>query len=83
MLTLWGRRRNAEATNKRFAINVFKKGDLYYRSGDALRRSKDGHWYFLDRLGGKFVPYSIDVAVEALTQSQIHSDGMSSQLSLI
>lgn len=43
--------KNEEATNKRFATNVFKQGDLYYRSGDALRRSDDGHWYFLDRLG--------------------------------
>ena len=46
--------RNDEATNKRFAINVFQKGDLYYRSGDALRRSPDGHWYFMDRLGDTF-----------------------------
>ena len=46
--------RNTEATNKRFATDVFKKGDLYYRSGDALRRSPDGHWYFLDRLGDTF-----------------------------
>lgn len=36
--------RNPEATNKRFATDVFKKGDLYYRSGDALRRDPDGHW---------------------------------------
>jgi acyl-CoA synthetase (AMP-forming)/AMP-acid ligase II len=36
--------RNPEATNKRFATNVFKDGDLYYRCGDALRRTPDGHW---------------------------------------
>ncbi|KXT13554.1 hypothetical protein AC579_1405 [Pseudocercospora musae] len=46
--------RNQAATDKRFARDVFKKGDLYYRSGDALRRSDDGHWYFLDRLGDTF-----------------------------
>lgn len=46
--------RNPEATNKRFATDVFQKGDLYYRSGDALRRSSEGHWYFLDRLGDTF-----------------------------
>ena len=45
---------NAEATNKRFATNVFEKGDLYYRCGDALRRTPDGHWYFLDRLGDTY-----------------------------
>ena len=46
--------RNPDATNKRFAMDVFKKGDLYYRCGDALRRSDDGHWYFMDRLGDTF-----------------------------
>lgn len=46
--------RNEEATNKRFATDVFTKGDLFYRSGDALRRTPDGHWYFLDRLGDTF-----------------------------
>ncbi len=42
------------ATDKKFAANVFKQGDLYYRSGDALRRSPDGRWFFLDRLGDTF-----------------------------
>lgn len=46
--------RNPDATNKRFARDVFKKGDLYYRCGDALRRTPDGHWYFMDRLGDTF-----------------------------
>lgn len=45
---------NEEATNKKFLRDVFKKGDLYYRSGDALRRQADGRWYFLDRLGDTF-----------------------------
>ncbi|ESZ96628.1 hypothetical protein SBOR_2995 [Sclerotinia borealis F-4128] len=45
---------NPEATNKKYERNVFKAGDLYYRSGDALRRDNDGRWYFLDRLGDTF-----------------------------
>lgn len=45
---------NEEATNKKFLKDVFKKGDLYYRSGDALRRQSDGRWYFLDRLGDTY-----------------------------
>ncbi|KAF1938241.1 acetyl-CoA synthetase-like protein [Clathrospora elynae] len=45
---------NPEATAKKFARDVFKKGDLYYRSGDALRRDDDGRWFFLDRLGDTF-----------------------------
>ncbi|MCJ1476151.1 hypothetical protein MMC13_004816 [Lambiella insularis] len=43
-----------EATAKKFAFDVFKKGDVYYRTGDALRRTDDGHWYFLDRLGDTY-----------------------------
>jgi len=33
-----GYHNNPKATAKKFERNVFKKGDLYYRSGDALRR---------------------------------------------
>jgi acyl-CoA synthetase (AMP-forming)/AMP-acid ligase II len=46
--------KNPEATKKKFETNVFKNGDLWYRSGDALRRTDDGRWYFLDRLGDTF-----------------------------
>jgi len=47
----WG---NPEATAKKFIRDVLKKGDLYYRTGDALRRDNDGKWYFMDRLGDTF-----------------------------
>ena len=43
-----------EATSKKFERNLFEKGDLYYRTGDALRRTNDGRWFFLDRLGDTF-----------------------------
>ncbi len=49
-----GYHNNAEATSKKFARNVFEKGDLWYRSGDALRRDQDGRWFFIDRLGDTF-----------------------------
>ena len=45
---------NEKATEERFISNVFQDGDLYYRSGDALRRDADGRWFFLDRLGDTF-----------------------------
>jgi len=45
---------NPEATMKKFDRDVFEKGDLWYRSGDALRRTKDGRWFFMDRLGDTF-----------------------------
>jgi acyl-CoA synthetase (AMP-forming)/AMP-acid ligase II len=46
--------RNDTATDKKFASNVFKQGDVWYRCGDALKRDADGKWYFLDRLGDTF-----------------------------
>jgi acyl-CoA synthetase (AMP-forming)/AMP-acid ligase II len=42
------------ATSKRFARDVFTKGDIWYRTGDALRRTDDGRWFFLDRLGDTY-----------------------------
>ncbi|CAI7645967.1 unnamed protein product [Penicillium glandicola] len=59
---------NDEATNKKFLRDVFKKGDLYYRSGDALRRESDGRWYFLDRLGDTFRWKSENVATAEVSQ---------------
>ncbi|KAH8724783.1 hypothetical protein GQ44DRAFT_617405 [Phaeosphaeriaceae sp. PMI808] len=49
-----GYHNNPKATAKKFVRDVFVKGDLFYRSGDALRRDDDGRWYFLDRLGDTF-----------------------------
>lgn len=40
---------NQAATDKKFARDVFRKGDLWYRSGDALRMDSDGRWFFQDR----------------------------------
>ncbi|KAG4412099.1 hypothetical protein IFR04_014774, partial [Cadophora malorum] len=45
---------NPSATQKKFERDVFKKGDLWYRTGDALRRTSDGRWFFMDRLGDTF-----------------------------
>ena len=46
--------KNPGATNKKFARDVLRKGDLFYRSGDSLKRTDDGKWSFLDRLGDTF-----------------------------
>ncbi|WEW54858.1 long-chain fatty acid transporter fat1 [Emydomyces testavorans] len=43
-----------EATEKKLVRDVFHQGDLFYRTGDALRRDADGFWYFMDRLGDTY-----------------------------
>ena len=50
--SLWiGYFESEKDSKKKIVKDVFKKGDMYYRTGDALRRTNDGLWYFLDRLG--------------------------------
>ncbi|CAJ2504685.1 Uu.00g120790.m01.CDS01 [Anthostomella pinea] len=46
--------KNKEATDQKYVRDVFAKGDLYYRTGDALRRDSDGRWFFMDRLGDTY-----------------------------
>ena len=46
--------RAESATAKKLVRDVFTKGDLFYRTGDALRRTDDGFWFFLDRLGDTY-----------------------------
>ena len=53
-MTFPGYYKSEAQTEKMFAMDVFRKGDLYYKTGDALRRDNDGLWYFLDRLGDTF-----------------------------
>ncbi|GAB7363210.1 hypothetical protein MBLNU230_g3492t1 [Neophaeotheca triangularis] len=60
---------NPEGTEKRFERNLFEKGDLYYRTGDALRRDEDGRWYFLDRLGDSFRWKSENVSTSEVAQT--------------
>ncbi|KAF2404571.1 acetyl-CoA synthetase-like protein [Trichodelitschia bisporula] len=59
---------NPEATDKKFTRNLFRKGDIWYRTGDALRRDNDGRWFFLDRLGDTFRWKSENVATAEVAQ---------------
>ena len=42
------------ASAGRVARDVFELGDAYFRSGDLLRRDRQGYFYFVDRLGDGF-----------------------------
>lgn len=43
-----------EATKKKIARDVFKKGDAFFRTGDLLKMDDDGYFYFVDRIGDTF-----------------------------
>ncbi|KAI1613322.1 fatty-acyl-CoA synthase [Exophiala viscosa] len=46
--------KNDESWTKRQLHDVFKKGDMWFRSGDMMRQDRDGRVYFVDRLGDTF-----------------------------
>jgi len=45
---------NEEATNKKILRDVFKKGDMWFRTGDLMKRDALGYYYFMDRVGDTF-----------------------------
>lgn len=52
--TFKGYHGDSKATEKKIARNVFKAGDAYFRTGDLLKVSPTGHYYFVDRTGDTF-----------------------------
>ncbi|XP_042077880.1 very long-chain acyl-CoA synthetase-like isoform X2 [Haplochromis burtoni] len=46
--------RDMNQTEKKKLHNVFKKGDLYFNTGDLLRIDEDNFMYFHDRVGDTF-----------------------------
>ena len=41
-------------TNKKILRDVFAKGDIWFRTGDLMRKDDDGYFYFVDRIGDTF-----------------------------
>ena len=45
---------SAEATEQKILRGVKKPDDAWFRSGDLLRRDRQGYYYFVDRIGDTF-----------------------------
>jgi fatty-acyl-CoA synthase len=43
-----------EASARKVLRNVFKTGDMWYRTGDLMRRDERGFYYFVDRVGDTY-----------------------------
>ena len=48
-----------KATSKKILYNVVSKGDVWFRTGDLLKKNERGWWYFVDRIGDTFRMYII------------------------
>jgi len=42
------------ATEKKILRDVFEIGDAWFRTGDLMRRDREGYFYFVDRIGDTF-----------------------------
>src|SRR5581483_319528 len=45
---------SAAEDEKKILRNVFEPGDSWFRTGDLMRKDKDGYFYFADRIGDTF-----------------------------
>ena len=43
-----------EESEKKILRDVFERGDLWFRTGDLMRKDKNGYFYFVDRIGDTF-----------------------------
>jgi len=41
-------------TDKKVLRDVFKKGDVWFRTGDLMRKDRNSYFYFVDRIGDTF-----------------------------
>jgi fatty-acyl-CoA synthase len=41
-------------TDRKILHDVFEKGDLWFRTGDLMRKDRHGYFYFIDRVGDTF-----------------------------
>lgn len=59
---------NPSANASKVIRNVFKTGDAWFRTGDLQKRSRDGLWYFVDRIGDTFRWKSENVSTAEVAQ---------------
>jgi fatty-acyl-CoA synthase len=56
------------ASESKLIRNAFRRGDAYFRTGDILRRDRDGYYYFVDRIGDTFRWKGENVATQEVAE---------------
>ena len=64
------------ATNKKILVDVFTKGDQFFRSGDLLSKDELGYVYFVDRIGDTFRWKGENVATSEVAEAFAGFDGI-------
>ena len=65
-----------EETEKKILRDVFSRGDLWFRTGDLMRKDRDGYFYFIDRIGDTFRWKGENVSTTEVEQAVGEFDGI-------
>jgi fatty-acyl-CoA synthase len=63
-------------TEKKILHDVFLKGDVWFRTGDLMRKDKDGYFFFVDRIGDTFRWKGENVSTTEVEEAIGHFDGV-------
>jgi fatty-acyl-CoA synthase len=65
-----------EATRKKVLVDVFARGDRWFRTGDLMKRDGEGYFYFVDRVGDTFRWKSENVSTAEVAAVLGHVQGV-------
>ncbi len=65
-----------EATQKKILHDVFQKGDMWFRTGDLMRKDAQGYVYFVDRIGDTFRWKGENVSTNEVAEVVSQFDGV-------
>ena len=60
---------NKAETEKKILYDVFEKGDSWFRTGDLMRKDKNGYFYFIDRIGDTYRWKGENVATSQVSEA--------------
>ncbi|KAI9908845.1 hypothetical protein PsorP6_014572 [Peronosclerospora sorghi] len=69
--------KNATDSSKKILTNVFKKGDMYFRTGDLFKEDQQHCWHFVDRIGDTFRWKGENVATNEVAEVVTKFPGLS------
>jgi acyl-CoA synthetase (AMP-forming)/AMP-acid ligase II len=69
--------KNSKESSKKVLTGVFKKGDMYFRTGDLFKADENHCWHFVDRVGDTFRWKGENVATNEVAEAVSKFPGLS------